>query len=155
MQEENVARIGCASGRTAEQQRNFAIGLRMLGKIVVKSYRMTAAVAEVFAHGASGKWSNVLHGGRLGGGSDHNDAVIHGAEIGESLDNLRHGGTLLPDGAVDANHISATLIQDGVQNNSGLAGLAIADDQFALPAANGNHGVNGFDSRLQWLAYRL
>ena len=36
-----------------------------------------------------------------------------------------------------------------------FTGLAVADDQLALTAANGSHGVNGFDAGLQRLADRL
>ena len=47
------------------------------------------------------------------------------------------------------------LIDDGVQDDGGLAGLAVADDQFALAAADGNHRVDGLDAGLQRLAHRL
>ena len=37
----------------------------------------------------------------------------------------------------------------------GLAGLAVADDQLALAAADGGHGVDGLDAGLQRLLDRL
>jgi hypothetical protein len=47
------------------------------------------------------------------------------------------------------------LIDDRIDGDGGLAGLPVTDDQFTLPAANGNHGVDGLDARLQGFAHRL
>src|SRR3984885_4971566 len=116
---------------------------------------MAFGVAEIFADGAGGEWRDVLHrcGFRSGGRDD--DAVLHRAVIGERLDHLRDGGTFLADGAVDADHVAAALVQDRVNDDGGFSDLAVADDQLALTAADGNHGVNGFDAGLDRLAYGL
>ena len=127
----------------------------MLRKIVVEADGVALGVAEIFADRASGEGRDVLHRGRLGGGRDHDDRVIHGAVIGERLDHLRDRRALLPDRAVDANHVAAALIQNRIENDGGLAGLAVADDQFALAAADRNHRVDGLDAGLQRLAHRL
>src|SRR5207302_10534061 len=37
------------------------------------------------------------------------------------------------DGDVNADHVLALLVDDGVDRDRGLAGLAVADDQLALP----------------------
>jgi len=37
---------------------------------------------------------------------------------------------------------------DGVHGDGGLAGGAVSDDQFALAASDGDHGVNGHDAGL-------
>ena len=37
--------------------------------------------------------------------------------------------------------VNGLLVQDGVDRNGGLAHLAIANDQFALAAADGHQGV--------------
>src|SRR5262249_27703074 len=55
---------------------------------------------------------------------------------------------LLTDGNVDTRQIAAALIDDRVERDGCLARLAVADDQLALPAADWNHGVDGFDARL-------
>ncbi len=52
------------------------------------------------------------------------------------------GRPLLPDRTVNANHVAAALIDDRVENNRGLAGLPVADDQFALSATDRNHRVD-------------
>ena len=127
----------------------------MLGKIVVNAQRVALGIAEIFADRAAGVGRDVLHGRRIGRGRRHHDGVLHGAEIFERLHHLRHGGALLPDRDVDANHVAALLIDDGVERDGGLAGLAVADDQLALAAADRNHGVDGLDAGLQRLLHRL
>ena len=49
----------------------------------------------------------------------------------------------------------ALLIDDRVDGDGGLAGLAVADDQLALAAADRDHGVDGLESGLQRLFDRL
>ncbi len=127
----------------------------MFREIVIETNGMAAVVAEEFAHGAGGVRCDVLHGGRFGGGGGHDDGVVHGPGVGQNLHHLRDGRAFLPDRAVDADHVAALLVDDGVQNDRGLAGLPISDNQFALSAADGNHRVDGFDAGLQGLSNRL
>jgi len=56
---------------------------------------------------------------------------------------------------IDANHVAALLVDDGVERDGGLAGLAVADDQLALAAADRDHGVNGLDAGLHRFLHRL
>ena len=81
--------------------------------------------------------------------------VIHRAIVRENLHHLRDRGALLPNRAVNANQVAALLVDNRVQDDGGLARLAVADDQLALSAPDRNHRVNGFDSGLQRLAHRL
>ncbi len=67
----------------------------------------------------------------------------------EGFHHLGHGGALLADRDVDADDVAALLIDDGIEGDGGLAGLAVANDQFALAAADGDHGVDGLDAGLQ------
>jgi len=97
---EDVAGIGFAARRTAQQQRNFAVGHGVLGEIVVHHQRVAAVVAEVFADGGGRVRRDVKHRRRLRGRRGHNDRVTHGSGFGERLDDLRDGGALLADGAV-------------------------------------------------------
>ena len=43
-----MARVGFAARRTAQQQRDLAVGHGLLGQVVVHDQRVFAAVAEVF-----------------------------------------------------------------------------------------------------------
>src|SRR6266702_3505941 len=155
VQIEYVAWEGFAPGWPAKQQRNFAVGLRVLRKVVVKGHCVAPVIAEVLAHGARGVGRNVLQRSRLSGGGRHHDGIVHRARVGQGLHHLRDRRTLLPDSTVDANDVAAFLIDDGVQDDRGFARLAVADDQLALPAADRNHAVDCFDARLERLADRL
>src|SRR6185503_13162276 len=56
---------------------------------------------------------------------------------------------------VDADHALAALVDDGVDGHGGLAGLPVANDQFALSSADRHHPVDRLQTRLQWFFHRL
>ena len=60
-----------------------------------------------------------------------------------------HGGGALADRAIDAQNILAALVQDGVDRDRGLAGLPVAQDQFALAAPDRNQRVDDLQPGLQ------
>ena len=60
----------------------------------------------------------------------------------EGLDHVSNRGGLLADGDIDANHVLALLVDDGVDANGGLARLTVTNDQLALATSNRNHCVN-------------
>ena len=124
---------------------------------------MHAVVAEPLAHGAAGEGRQELQRRRVGRrGGDH-DGVVEGSALFERLDDLGDGGTLLADGHVDAEEfglvvgagVDLLLVQDGVDGDGGLAGLAIADDQFALAAADRHQGVDDLEPGLDRFMHRL
>ncbi len=47
---------------------------------------------------------------------------------------------------VDADEVAALLADDGVDGDGRLAGGTVADDELALAAADGDHGVDSFDA---------
>jgi hypothetical protein len=71
------------------------------------------------------------------------------------LDDQRDRRVLLADGHVKALYAGFLLIDDRVDGDRGLARLAVADDQFALTAPDGRHGVDRLDAGLQRLVNRL
>ena len=81
--------------------------------------------------------------------------VIHSSETLQGRNDLRHSGTFLTNGHVDALNVSILLIDDSVYSNCGFTRLAIADDQFPLSATDGDHGINGFDTGLQRFFHRF
>src|SRR5918994_1323251 len=115
---------------------------------------MHAVVAEIFPHGAAGERREELHRRRIGRSGGNDDRIIQRALLFQHFDELRHGRALLPDRDVDAVEldlfvvlsVERFLIQDGVENDRGLAGLAVADDQLALPAADRDQGVDGLEA---------
>jgi hypothetical protein len=62
---------------------------------------------------------------------------------------------LLADGDVEAVNAEPLLVDDGVDRDGGLAGLAVADDELALAASDGDHRVDGLDPGLERLLHRL
>ena len=67
----------------------------------------------------------------------------------------RDGRLLLADGDVEAENALALLVDDRVDRDGGLAGLAVADDELALTAADRDHRVDGLDAGLERLLDRL
>ncbi len=93
--------------------------------------------------------------GRFRSRSDDHDGVLEGVRVFEALDDGGDGALLLADGHVDAFHARGFLVDDGVDDDGRLARLAVADDELALAASDGNHGVNGLDAGLHRLTDRL
>src|ERR1035441_6410058 len=151
VQVEDVAGEGFAARRAAQQQGDLAIGGGVLGEIVVYAEGVAFGIAEVLPDGASGEGREILHGGGVGGRGDDDDGVLHGAMVFQGLDHLGDGGAFLADGDIDADHVAALLIDDGIEGECGLAGLAVSNDQLALPPADGDHGIDGLDAGLHGL----
>src|SRR5690606_22310400 len=57
------------------------------------------------------------------------------------------------DSDVDAVHPLPLLVEDGVDRNSRLTGLTVTDDQLTLTATDGDHRVDGEDTRLHRAVY--
>src|SRR5262245_65745073 len=124
---------------------------------------MHAVVAEELANGAARERRKVLHRRRVGGGGGDDDRIGQRPVILQNLDELRYGRALLADGDVDAieallvvaERVDRFLVEDGVQDDGGLAGLAVAYDELALAAADGNERVDGLQASLHRLMHRL
>src|SRR5512139_769603 len=155
VQVEHVARVGFAARRTAQQQGDLTVGPGLLGQIVVHDQGVFADVAEELAHGAAGVRCDVLHGGSVGRGRGDHDRVIHGAVLFQLAHDVGHRRSLLADGDVDTLHAGALLVDDGVDRDGGLAGLTVANDQFALAAADRNHRVDRLEAGLHRLVDRF
>jgi hypothetical protein len=123
----------------------------VLREVVVHNQRVLPVVAEVLTHRGSRVWCDVLKRSRVIGGRRDHDGVFHRARLLQLVDQGRHRGLLLADRDVDAVHVQTALVDDRVDRNRGLPGLAVADDQLALAAPDRNHGVYGLDAGLQRL----
>src|SRR6202048_5219404 len=156
MQVEHVAGIGLAARRAAQQQRHLTIGHRLLRKIVIDDDGVHAVVAEIFAHGAAGERRDVLHRRRIGSGGCDNDRIFQRALLFQHLHELRNRRALLADRDVDAiqldllvaGRVERLLVEDGVERDRGLAGLAVTDDQFALAAGDRDQRLGRRDRTL-------
>ena len=155
MQIKNVAGIRFASGRAAQQQRNLPVRDRVLREVVVDDQRVHPLVAEILAHCAAGVGRDILHRGGVGGGCGYDNRVFQSARLFQRGANVVDGRRFLPDRDIDAHHVAAFLIDNGVEGDSGFADSPVADDQFALPASNRHEAVHCFDARLKRLLDRL
>ena len=154
MQIEYVARVCFTSGRTVQQQRKGAVSHRMLGQVVINNEHVLALVHEIFADRAARVRRDILQRRGLGCGRSDNAGIIHCAVLDKRFSYLRNRRALLADGHIDTDHACALLVDDGIQADRGLAGLAVADDQLALSAADRDHGVDRLDAGLERYVYR-
>ena len=160
MQIEHVAGIGFTSGGTTQDQRNLTIGHSLFRQVVVDHECGQATVAEVLADGSASKRCIVLHGGRVSSGGSHDDGVRHGPVLLECRHESGHGRGLLANGHINtvdrlACLIETLLVDDGIHGDGGLTRLTVADDEFALSAADGDHRVDGLQTGLQRLLHGL
>ena len=151
VQVEDVARVGLATRRAAQQQRHLAVGERVLGEVVVDAQRGAAVVEEVLGHRGTRVRREELHRRGLVGGGGHDDRVLHRAGLLQRLgerDDRRHA---LADRDVDGDDARLAVVDDRVDRDRRLAGLAVADDQLALAAADRDHRVDRLDAGLHRL----
>ena len=127
----------------------------MLGQVVIDAERVLAVVEEVLAHRAARVRSDELDRGGLVGRSGDDDGVVHRAGVFEHLLELDDGRHALADRHVDADDVRVLVVDDRVDRDRGLAGLAVADDQLALAAADRDHAVDRLEPRLKRLDDRL
>src|SRR6187200_2404062 len=159
VQVEHVAGVGLAARRAAQQQGHRAVGLGLLRQVVEDDEDVLALVHPVLADGRAGVGSEVLEAGGVGRRGRDDGGVLHRAGILEGAAHGRDRGALLADGDVDAAHLlvrvaavpELLLVDDRVDRDRGLAGLAVTDDQLALAATDRGHGVDGLEAGLQRL----
>ena len=165
MQIKDVARIRFASGRALENERDLPVSDRVFRKIVIYNERVHAVIHEPLAHGGAGERREILIRRRVRRGRGNDRRVRHRAFLLENGERAGDVGILLADRDVDAiertiilrppssrRFVQTGLADDGVDRDCRFAGRAIADDQFALAAADRNHRVDRHDAGLHRLA---
>src|SRR5690625_3160955 len=159
MQIEDVTGIGLAARRTTEQQRDGPVGIRLLRQVVEHDQYVVALIHPVLTDRGTGVRREVLESGRVGCRGGHDRGVLERTGFLELLAHARDGRGLLSGGDVDAADLLLRvagapvlhLVQDGVHGDRRLSGLPVTDDQLALTAADGGHGIDRLDTGLQWL----
>ena len=155
VQVEDVARVGLAARRAAQEQRHLAIGECVLRQVVVDAEGVLAVVEEVLAHRAPRVRGDELDRRGLVGRRRDDDRVVHGAVLGEHLLDGDHRRHPLADRDVDADQVLVAVVDDRVEGDRGLARLAVADDQLALAAADRDHPVDRLEAGLHRLLHGL
>ena len=133
VQIENVARIGFAARRTAQQERQLTIGDGLFGQVIVNNQGVMP-LSRKNSPIACRRRAQELHRGRVRGGGCDNDRVIERAMLVEKLIELSDRRSLLADRDIDAikldllvaRLVQRFLVEDRVDRNSGLASLAVA-----------------------------
>ena len=148
---EHVAGVRFATRWTTQQQRHLAVGLGLLGKVVIHDESVLAILHPVLANRATTVWGEILERCRVAGRGRDNDRVLHRAVLAQGLDSLGDSGTLLTNSDIDALHAQAALVDDRVDGDSCLARFAVADDQLTLTTTNRRHRIDGLDTGLQRL----
>ena len=149
VQIEDIAGVSLTARRAAEQQGDGTVCHRVLGEVIVDDEDALALRHEILGQSRTGVRCDVLQRGAVGSGSRHDGGVAHGTVLLQVFGHAGDGRSLLTDGDVDAEHAGVLLVQDGIGGDRGLAGLAVADDQLTLTAANGEHGVDGEDAGVE------
>lgn len=154
-------------GGQTEGQRHLSVGHRLLGQVIVDDEHMTprvlracglavfAVVDEVLTHCSTSHRSDVLQRSRVGGGGGDYNRLIHNAVLLEGLHDAGNRRGLLANSDIDADHVVVFLVDNGIDRNSSLAGLTVANDELALATADRNHRVNSDDTGLHGLMHGL
>ncbi len=151
---EDVAGVGFTTGWAAKQEGHLAVADGVFGKVIINEESVASAIAEEFAHGDARVGGEELLGGGFGSGSNDDGGIIHRAIFFEDGFDAGDGGLFLTDSDVNTKDgligfVGAFLVDDGVDGDGGFAGLTVTDDQLALSASDGDHTVDGFESRLK------
>ncbi len=146
---EDVTGKGLPSRRAAEQEGEFAIGAGVLGEIVIDDEDVPAFFHEILPDAGRRIGGDVDEAGGVVPLRDDDDGVLHRPLFAQIGDDLGDGGGALADGAIDAEDVLPALVENGIDRDGGLAGLAVAEDQLALAAPDGDESIDHLDPGLQ------
>ena len=123
------------------QQRDLAVRGGMLGQVVDDQQHISAARHELLGHRAGANGVSHCSPGAASA-SPTTKMQRSGAPYRRTASMTWRPTMLLPDRGIDADHVARTLVDDRINGDRGLAGAAVADDQFALAAAERDHRVD-------------
>ena len=155
MQVENVAGIGLPARGALQKKAQGPVGDGVLGEVVIDDEDVLPLVHEVLPQGRGGVGRDILQRRRGAGRGVHHHGIVHGPPAGKVPHQLGDGAGLLADGHVNAEDALALLVEDGIQGDGGLAGLAVTDDELPLAPADGEHGVHRQKAGLHGGVHRL
>src|SRR5450432_3552722 len=125
------------------------MGGGVLGQVVDHDQGVLAAVTKILRHGETRERRDPLQSRRARGPSDDDDASLGRPLAVDSVDGAPDARTLLANRDIDADDVARLLIDDRIDSDRGLADGAVADDELALAAAEGeqriDHDKSGLD----------
>src|SRR5699024_2600761 len=144
-------------------QRDRTVGFSLFGQVIKNDEDVLATVHPVLTNGRPGVWCKVFETCRIRGRSGHDGGVFQGTFALEAAADRGDGRCFLANGNVDTTYLLVRiprfpvgfLVQNGVDTDSGLTGLAVTDDQLALATTDRNHRVDGLHAGLEWFVNRL
>ena len=121
---------------------------------------MTAGITEILSDGSPCKGSVILQCSRVARRSSHHNGIVHRTVLVQGIHNRSYGRTFLANGYINAIYRITcfkigTLVDDGIDGNGCLTGLAVTDNQLTLSATNRYHGVHSLQTGLKRLIHRL
>ena len=146
---EDVPGEGLPTGGAPKQEGELTIRARVLGEIVVDDQHIASRFHEMLRDAGRGVRSDIGEARRVVALRHDDDGVVHRPFLPQHRHDLRDGGGALADGAVDAQDVLSALVQDGVDRDGGLAGLAVAQNQLPLAAPDGNERVDDLHACLE------
>ena len=163
MQVEDVTGVCFTSRRAAQQQGHSAVCFCLLRQVVEDDEDVLATVHPVLADSRTGVGCQVLEACCVRCGRCHDGGVLQRAASLKGVADSCNGGCLLANSHVDASNLLlgvtgspvVLLVQNGVDRDSGLTGLAVTNDQLTLTATDRNHRVDCLQTGLQRLVNRL
>ena len=111
-----------------------------------------AAIAEIFRHREAGKGRDPLQPRSGRRARDDEDAAFRRTVRLNRIDDALDRGRFLTDRDIDADNVAGLLIDDAIDGNRRFADGAIPDDQFALAAPQGKHGIDDEQAGLHGFA---
>ena len=126
----------------------------MAGEVIIDDQHIATLLHEKLGHGGGGIGGNELQPRGGFAGTHHYDRVRQCPMPAQGIHHAGHRGATLADGAVDAQYVLVALIDDGINRHCSFAGLPVADDKFALTAADGDKGIHHLNAGFQWHSNR-
>jgi hypothetical protein len=152
---EHVAGISLAPRRLAREESDFTVGGGVLCHVVDDNKRVLAAITEVFRHRETGKGGDPLQTRSSRRTRNDKDAAFGCAVSLNCVDDSLDRGRLLTDCDVDTDNVAGLLIDDAVDGNCRLADGAVPEDQLALSAPQGKHGIEDEQAGLDGFAHEI
>ena len=149
MQIKDVAGVGLAARRTAQQQRQFTVGAGVAGEIIVDHQAVAPLAHPVFANGTAGVGGEIFHSGQCAALAHHHGGIFQRTIVAQQLEDIDRRGAFLPHHHIDTDHIFAALVDDCVQRDAGAPQAFVTNNQLALTPANGQQAVDQADAGIE------
>ena len=114
----------------------------MRGQVVIDDEHIAAGPHPAFGQRAAGKRGDVLETGHRGRLGDDDAGEFEGRRLAQRFDRRHDRRPFLADQHVDADHIAPLLREHGIQRERAFPAAGVADDQLALPLADGHHRID-------------